>query len=392
MSLRRKLSIIALVYVIEGFPMGVFREFWSVVFRREGMGLTEIGLVSGLTVAWSLKVFWSPLVGRYGEERHWIAGCLSVMTLCLLAAADLDLSRLGLVLGALVAAFCLASATQDVAIDAYTIRLVESGEEGHANSMRSAAYRGGMILAGSLLILADQIGYPATHWVAAGLAALMAVCVWGTPRGSVQRARDEGSVGLLRRWAVRPGVGAVFGFVLLYRIGDLSMGPMIRPFWVDRGFSDSEIGVVTNIVGAFVLVLGAVLGGVVVSRAGIGRALWSLGALALASNLAYAMAASSDVTDRSAVYAASVAESFCAGLAGNAFMSYLMNICEKQHAAVNYALLTAIYALPGLFAGAASGWATEQVGYAVFFALTAALALPAFAFLPRANRWIDGGA
>jgi PAT family beta-lactamase induction signal transducer AmpG len=390
--LRRKLSIIALVYVIEGFPMGWFREFWSAVFRREGMGLTEIGLVSGLSVAWSLKVFWSPLVDRYGEERRWIAACLAAMTLCILAAAGLDMSRLGPPLGILVAAFCLASATQDVAIDAYTIRLVEAGEEGHANSMRSAAYRGGMILAGSLLILADHIGRVATHWVAAGLTALMALCAIRTPPSSAPRARSEGSRGLLRRWAARPGIGAVFGFVLLYRIGDLSMGPMVRPFWVDRGFSYSEIGAVTNIAGALVLVLGAVVGGIVVSRAGIGRALWSLGALALVSNLAYALAAWPDVASRSAVYAASVVESFCAGLAGNAFMSYLMNICEKQHAAVSYALLTAVYALPGLFAGAASGWATEQIGYAAFFAATGALALPAFALLPRAGRWIGHGA
>ena len=102
-----------------------------------------------------------------------------------------------------------------------------------------------------------------------------------------------------------------------------------------------------------------------------------------------ASAALAPESARAPVYAASLLESFCAGLASAAFLSFLMRICEKEHAAVQYALLTAIYALPGSFVAVASGWLTEQVGYAAYFTATAAIALPAFAFLPRASAWID---
>jgi PAT family beta-lactamase induction signal transducer AmpG len=113
-----------------------------------------------------------------------------------------------------------------------------------------------------------------------------------------------------------------------------------------------------------------------------------MGIFALASNLGYAAAAGFPESGRVGIYGASMMESFTAGLAGAAFLSYLMRICEKEHAAVQYALLTAVYALAGSFIGLPSGWLTDQIGYAAYFGLTATLALPAFAFLPRARGWI----
>jgi PAT family beta-lactamase induction signal transducer AmpG len=392
-SLRRKLSIIALLYVVEGFPMGVFRDLWPVYFAREGMSLPELGLLSGLILLWSLKVLWSPLVDRFGEQRRWIAGCLLVMAGSLFALPGVEADSLGAPLLALLAAYCAASATQDVAIDAYTICLVERGEEGPANSMRITAYRGGLIAAGGgLVMLADGIGFGGSFLVAGVFSVLMAALVLACPRVTPVRQERETDLSWLRRWSTRPHVWAVAGFVLLYRVGDIAMGPMVKPFWVARGFSNTEIGFVSGTIGVVVFVAGAWIGGWVVARAGIARALWWLGALALLSNFAYAAAAALPAGLREPVYAASLIESFCAGLASNAFMSFLMSIAEKEHAAVQYALLTAVYALPGTFAAAVSGFLTQELGYAAFFALTGLLALPAFAFLPRARRWLDAGA
>jgi PAT family beta-lactamase induction signal transducer AmpG len=392
-SLRRKLSIIALVYVIEGFPMGVFRDLWPVYFRREAMPLPELGLLSGLILLWSLKVLWSPLIDRFAEQRRWIAGCLAVMAASLFALPDLDAGHLGPLLFGLLVAYCAASATQDVAIDAYTICLVERGEEGPANSMRITAYRGGLIAAGGwLVMLADGIGFGGTFLLAGVFSLLMAGLVLVCPRVTPLREERESDLSWLGRWITRRHVWAVGAFILLYRIGDIAMGPMVKPFWVDRGFSNVEIGFVSGTLGPGALVAGAWLGGWVVARAGIGRALWWLGGLALLSNFAYAGAAALPEALRYPVYAASLIESFCAGLASNAFMSFLMNIAEKEHAAVQYALLTAIYALPGTLTAAVSGFLTEEFGYAAFFAPTGLLALPAFAFLPRARRWIGAGA
>jgi PAT family beta-lactamase induction signal transducer AmpG len=163
---------------------------------------------------------------------------------------------------------------------------------------------------------------------------------------------------------------------------------MVMPFWRARGLAYEDIAAINAFFGVGATILGAVVGGIGVARFGIGRSLWATGILALASNLGYATAANFPEAGRLGVYSASMVESFTAGLAGAAFLSYLMRICEKEHAAVQYALLTAIYALSGAIIALPSGWLTERIGYAAYFALTAALALPAFAFLPRARAWI----
>jgi PAT family beta-lactamase induction signal transducer AmpG len=388
LSLRGKLGVIALVYLIEGYPMGVFRDVWPVYFRDHGVSLSTIGAISGLYLAWALKVTWSPLIDRYGERRHWIAGALLTMAVALVAMGGRDPAP-DAWLWVLLAGFCLASATQDVAIDAYTIGLVDPGEEGPANSVRITAYRVALVAAGGgLLLLPNRIGWPATYAAAAGLCILMAASVLRTPRAEVALEARRQMWPATRRWLTQPGAVSVFLFVLLYRIGDIAMAPMLKPFWVDRAFSLEQIAFVSTTLGAVATVAGAGIGGWIVSRLGIGPSLWLLGVLALGSNLGYAGAAAFPESGRAGVYAASLVESFCSGLAAAGFLAYLMRICQKQHAAVQYAALTALYALPGTLAGAASGKAVEWIGYASYFALTAALALPAFALLPRARRWI----
>lgn len=388
-TLRRKLGFVALFYLVEGFPMGMYANVWPVFFRRHDASLTEIGWLAGLYVAWSAKVLWAPLVDRFGERRQWIAGCLGVMAGALLALSAADTATRGLVLWTILLAYCLASATQDVAIDAWAIGLADRGEEGPFNSMKVTAYRAGLLAAGSgLLFLPAWIGWSGTFAVAAGASAVLAASVFVAPAVPVPEASRRETLAPLRRWLARDGVVPVLLFVLLYRLGDRAMAPMIAPFWVDRGFSDAQIATVSSALGVGATVLGAIVGGAVVARIGIGRSLWALGALALASNLGYAGAAAFPASGAAGVYAASLVESFCSGLATAAFLSYLMRICEREHAAVQYALVTAVYALAGSLAAVPSGWLTERVGYAAFFALTAAVALPAFAFLGGARSWI----
>ena len=389
MSLRRTLGVIALVYVVEGWPMGVFRDVWPVYFRDHGVSLQTIGYVSGLYIAWSLKVLWSPLVDRFGERRSWITGALLVMAAAL-AAMAWRAPQPDALLWLVLAVFCAASATQDVAIDAYTIGLVARGEEGPANAVRIAAYRVGLLAAGGgLLLLPSRAGWPATWGAAALVALVFAVSVRAAPRAEVppDARRDLGSA--LRRWVSRPGARDVLLFVLLYRIGDLAMAPMLKPFWVDRGASHDEIALVSTTLGMGATIAGAAVGGLLVARRGIGSALVVVGILALASNLGYALAAAAPGSGAAGLYSASLVESASSGLASAAFLAFLMRICEKEHAAVQYAALTALYALPGTVAGALSGRAVELAGYASYFAATAVLALPAFLVLPRARAWLD---
>ena len=389
-SLRRQLAIVAVVYVVEGFPMGVYADVWPVFFRRHGASLAEIGWLAGLSIAWSLKVLWSPLVDRFGERRRWIAACVAVMAGCLLVFASAETDGVGTFAWLAIGLFCLASATQDVAIDAYTIGLVDRGREGPANSVRITAYRVGLIAAGGMLLLPRWIGWSGAFLAAALALLAFAAAVLACPAVAVPDTARRELFPALRRWLLRSGVFSVAAFVLLYRVGDRAMGPMVAPFWVDSGFSDEEIAFAKTTLGTLATIAGAVVGGLVVAKTGIGRSLLTLGALALASNLGYAAAAATGA-GLLAVVSASALESFCGGLASAAFLSYLMRICEKEHAAVQYALVTSLYALAGTLVAAPSGWITERIGYTRYFALTAAYALPAFVFLPGARSWLAPG-
>jgi PAT family beta-lactamase induction signal transducer AmpG len=387
-NLRRTLPIIALVYVIEGFPMGV-HDLWPIFLRRHGASLTEIGLLAALGSAWTLKVLWSPLVDRFGEPRQWVAGSMAVMAAAIFWISQSDARSVSAALWIAFWIYCLASATQDVAIDAYSIGITARGEEGPVNSTKATAYRVGMLLASTLLFLPRWIGWSGTFAVAALISICMAAAVFTTPRTAVPDRARRDFWPALKRWLDGNHAVAMLLFVMLYRIGDLAMGPMLSAMWVDRGFSDEEIAVVSKALGIGAFVLGAVLGGWGVYRMGIARSLWLFGALALLSNLGYATVAAFPESGRAGVYAAALIESLCSGLASAAFLSYLMNICQREHAAVQYALLTAAYRLPGVPAASVSGFLTERLDYALYFALTAVMALPAFAFLPRATRRIE---
>jgi len=388
-SLRRKLTVIALVYVIEGFPMGIWQNTLPYYLRSMEISLSAIGFVNVFSFAWALKVFWSPLIDRFGERRHWVAFSNAVMALALLGVAFAEPVADNALLWTCVGLYCLASATQDIAIDAYSIGLAERGEEGPFNAVKASAYRIGMVLAGSLLFLPRWIGWTGAFSVAGVLSLAFALATLATPRVSVPHESRHATIEPLRRWLSQGGAVPVFLFVLLYRVGDRAMGPMVPTFWHDRGFGGEEFAIAGTYIGVGATILGTIAGGIAVARIGIGRALWIMGVAALASNLGYAAAAQFPQLGRVGMYGASFIESFTSGLAGAAFLSYLMRICRKEQAAVQYALLTAVYALAGSVISLPSGWLTERMGYPAYFALTAAMALPAFAFLPAAASRID---
>jgi len=156
---------------------------------------------------------------------------------------------------------------------------------------------------------------------------------------------------------------------------------MVKPFWVDQGYSLKEIGLISVSLGTALTILGALAGGWLTNRYGIFRALLWLGLAQLVSNLGYVAVAAIDLP-RESIYVASIIESFTQGLGTAAFLSFLMNLCDKEHAATQYAILSAMFALTRDVAGAFTGIGVESLGYAVFFALTTALALPALALLP----------
>ena len=176
-------------------------------------------------------------------------------------------------------------------------------------------------------------------------------------------------------------------FILLYKLGDVSMGPMVRPFWLDSGLTMDDVALVSTTFGIALSVAGALAGGAFTSRYGIFHGLWVLGLLQAVSNLGYAGAASIG-GGRPAIYAASMLESFTGGLGTASFLAFLMHVCQREQAATQYALLSALFGLTRSVSAPFTGVAATHLGYSAYFAVTFVLAFPAFALLPWIRAWI----
>ena len=393
---RKKLGVIALLYFIQGAPAAILWEVLPVYFRLHGVSLRAIGGLRLLELPYSLKVFWSPLVHRYGDRRMWILGCMLGIATVLFALPFVDVAGVGLIVLLLILALTTLSATQDVAIDSYSVGLVDRDEEGAANGVRASAYRVALVvIGGGMVFLAGSVGVESSvppggdRFAALGFVALV------IPRLSLpEEAREHWLAGFLG-WAGTWKVIPLVLFVLTYKLGEFAIGPMVKPFWVDYGKSiwpvqDDlmfQIGLFPTTFGIVLSVLGALLGGAFISRFGIFHAVWFLGLLQAVSNLGYSFVDWMDL-GRFGLYGASMFESLSGGLGTAAFLAFLMNICQKEHATIQYAFLSSIFSLTGRLIGGISGLGAEHYGYGNYFAITFLLSMPAYLLLPWVKQWI----
>ncbi len=465
---------IGILYFAEGFPLGVFYDVFPVHFRQQGVDLREIGFLSLLGLAWTLKFLWAPAIDHFRHHRRWMFGADLLMAGVMLAFAIH--SDFGPWVWVAIGAFTVLSATNDIAIDGFTIEMLNKHELGLANGIRIAFYRVGMLASGFILILTDWLGWGGTYTAGAAILLLAGIACLNAPRERVikpagsQSLRQEwrgllthpvalagviafllGTVWLINRttqwsagieyfWAYaallalllfafsmfyssrssssdqhdktpltegpmfgallemlqRPYIVPVILFILIFKLGDSAMGFMIKPFWVDSGFSATQIGLVSVNIGLALSIAGGIAGGWFTDRMGIFRGLWILGLLQAASNLGYAwVAAVIPAAEAGApvalhfqtmMYSASALESFCGGLGTAAFLAFLMSIVDKRHSATEYALLSSIFALSRSVSGWAGGYGATAFGYADYFMLTFFLAFPAYLLLPWVSK------
>ncbi|HEX5757724.1 MAG TPA: MFS transporter [Thermoanaerobaculia bacterium] len=437
MDLRRKLYWITLLYFAEGFPFGIAYKVWPVYFRLHGVSLADIGLMSLLFLPYTIKAAWAPFVDRYGTRQIWITTAELALAGITVALLVLDPSSTHWILWVVLLAFTLASATQDIAIDGYAVDVATPADSGPINGARVASYRAALLASGGLmLILADDLPWRVLWVGVAVLFVAMAVVTFVSPRVARERPtarmtqanefwtaravllvlaaallytayrKEWGALWItlavvagtlfvasfldatVLRWALRAEMVPVLLFGLLYKLGDNSMGRMIEPFWVDKGLSPKEIGWISSTLGVALTITGALLGGWYIKRRGIFRALLWFGVAQLVSNFGYVAVAAFERLPRESIYGASVVESFTQGLGTAAFLSFLMNLCDREHAATQFALLTATFSLGRDVAGAFSGIGAERLGYDIYFLITALLALPGLLLLPAVRRRI----
>jgi MFS transporter, PAT family, beta-lactamase induction signal transducer AmpG len=392
LSTRMKMLVVFVLYFAEGVPFGFVYTTLSYYLRSRGVPLEQIGILSLLGLAWSLKVLWSPLADRFGSRAAWLVPAQVAVILSMLGLAWLADAPVGPGFWILVGVLCLASATQDLAVDAYTIDLLDTKELGMANGVRIGAYRVGLIAAGGgVLILSDLVGWSPTFVGVALIMCALAVTVlvfgpFHQARPEIARA-EKGQSGFSQlKESVKglmslPHIGAIIVFILAYKAGDAMLGAMVSAFWRDLGFSGTQFGVASITVGKVPAILGGILGGVLTARWGISRALWLLGIFQAISILGYWFAALPGAWHYS-IYAATLGESLAGQMGSAAFMAFLMSLCDKRFSASHYAFLSMLFGLSGRLCGYLGGWLAAYFGYATFFFLSFLAAWPAFALLP----------
>jgi MFS transporter, PAT family, beta-lactamase induction signal transducer AmpG len=226
-----------------------------------------------------------------------------------------------------------------------------------------------------------------------------AIMVVAARRPRAQLLRQGPVFGAWVELLSRPGMLAILLFILLFKLGDAAMGFMVKPFWVDSGFSAQQIGLVSVNIGLGLSIGGGLLGGWFVDTRGIYKGLWLLGLWQALSNLGYAWAAwvvpaalpgaELGLAPQAIVYAASGLESFTGGLGTGAFLAFLMAITSRAKATTEYAILSSIFAFSRAVAGWAGGIGAQEMGYAAYFFLTFWLSFPAYALLPQVRRMLD---
>ncbi len=384
-----KMLVVGVLYYAEGLPYGFLFKTLSYYLATENLSLTAIGLAGLLHLPWTLKFIWAPLVDRFGKRSAWMLGCQVALIAGMAITPWLAVGSL--LFMAMLAMVAVAGATQDIAIDAYTIDILEPEEQGPANGVRAATYRVALIAAGGLMIwLSEYLGWTGSLMLFAaslGLVSLV-VLLWPAahaPRPAEQAASRQSLAAAARlAWLgiVRiPNLWAVVLFILCFKAGEAFLGQMVGPFWHHAGFSRAQFGLVSGTLGTGLTIVGSLWGGVLCKRWGLWRSLWILGGLQAISNLGYAYAAL-NLGQAIPTYGASMVESFCGGLGNAPFLTLLMRLCNRQASAGQYAILSAVFGLSGTVASSLSGLVAQQLGFTWFFSLSFLVALPAFAFLP----------
>lgn len=384
----------ALLGFASGLPFYTLVSLLPAWLRTEGFALTQIGYLSSLRVPYSWKFLWAPLVDRFdlpglGRLRGWIilTQLLLWLAICAfgLTSTPPKLSAVA-ALTFLVAAF---GATQDIALDAYRREVLPDEELALGNSIWVNTYRAaGFIPGGFALYLADHVAW---HWVHAAVGSCMAVGIVATffaprlePQSAAPRSIKDAVVGPFVEFFTRKDLRTALQlllFLLLYKFGDNLATALLQPFYIDMGFTLTEIAAVVKPVSFVSMLLGGLLGGVVMLRLGINRALWVFGAVQMLSILGFALLA---LVGRNvmALVGAVVFEYLGVGLGTAAFVAFIARATNKRFSATQYALFSSFIALPGVVAGPFAGEMITALGYPSFFFACTAIALPGLLMLP----------
>ena len=399
----RRFAAIFGLGVASGLPSSLVFATLSIWLREEGLSRTAIGLFGAVATPYAINFLWAPILdharipvlGALGRRRSWIVAVQAMLCLAIAAMALAEPTAHAAALAVAAFAVALLSATQDVAIDAYRVEILEPETYGAGAAVAVLGWHLGAFVSGAgALYFADAVSWQAAYFGAAVLlAVLMAVPLLAAePRSDTVAPRVRRVGQWLRRAVVTPfaeffgrlgGLAvAVIAFIVFYKFGEAMLGRMAGVFYVDLAFTKVEIANYAKSIGLAATLLGVVLGGVLCARVRIVTALFAGGIAMASTNLLFALLAWTG-KDYGLLAAAVFLDNLTAGLATSAFVAYLSSLCNREFTATQYALLASIGNFARIQLGAVSGWTVDRMDgdWAAFFVLTTVAVLPGLALL-----------
>jgi PAT family beta-lactamase induction signal transducer AmpG len=402
---RPRLVAVLLMGFSSGLPLALTFGTLSYRLAELGVSLTAIGLFGLVRFSYSVKFLWAPLIdrmpipyltARLGRRRSWALAIQIVLAAAIVAlgACDPRDDPAGTALAAVVVAFL--SASQDIVIDAYRIELLRPEEQGAGAAATQWGYRFGMLVSGAgALYAASYGGWRFAYWLMAALMLVGMATVWLTPEpGGVERPEPLPGASAIERagaWAARAVIApfadllnrngttrliAIVLFVVLYKFGDALAGSMSNPLYVLLGFTKVEVATIAKVYGVLATLAGVALGGIVVLRLGVFRALIVSGGLQALSNLTYVLQfwAGHDATMLAVTIGA---ENLTGGMASSAFVAYLSGLCSRDFTATQYALLSSLASVGLNVLAASGGYLADRLGWVPFFVVCTLACVPA---------------
>ncbi len=392
----RKILIVFFLGFVSGLPLPLTGATLDAVLNQAGVTKTAIGLFAIVSLPYSLKFLWSPLIDRIpipiltkllGRRRSWLilTQFSLLISIIMLGYSNPSINLMQTALLALWVAF--SSASQDIVIDAYRVEILEENQQGAGASASTTGYILAMkLISGALaFFLSDIIGWQAVYFIM-GLAVLLGVlAVIIAPEPKIRQENlvsknfssffFEGVYKPLADFFAKPYWFLIIAFITLYKFGDAFAGKMTTPFLQDIGFTNTDLAFYLKTFGLAATLVGTFLGGILVYKLGKFRALFIGGILQMVSNLSFIMlyyAGNNEV----ALAVTVAVENLSAGVGTAAFVAYLSGLCNISYTATQYALLSSFASTGRTILSSSSGYFVQSLGWVGFFSLSVLIAIP----------------
>ena len=383
-----------------GLPLLLTLSLLQAWMKDEGVDLTVIGLMALVGLPYTVKFLWAPFMDRFtlpflGRRRGWLLVAQVALILSIAGLGFTDPGRNPWVVAFVAFLVTFFSASQDVVVDAYRREDLSDEELGLGSSLYVNGYRVGMLVAsGGGLIMADHISFCLVYMIMAAcmLPGVLTTLMAPEPETNVKlpKTMREAVLEPLLEYFSRQGALWMLVFILFYKIGDTMASAMTMPFYLDVGFSKTEIGAVVKLFGFWATVTGSLLGGVLMIRLGINRSLWVFGFLQAASTAGFAVLAR--VGHSLPLLSAVIAfENLASGMGTAAFIAFMASITNKKYTATQYALLSSLMGIPRVFASASTGFLAKNLGWEGFFIACTLIAIPGMLLLTKFAPWEKKG-